>query len=302
MPLKVIFWAAWMLFASVALADQSVDPAAAEEMTSEEREYLEWAQGIWDSLDRRTGVIEIDQAGATLTVPDEFYYLGPGDAEKVLVEVWGNPPGQKTLGMLFPADTTPFDNESWAVTIDYEEDGYVSDDDAADIDYSELLRDMKEETRQANRERVEQGYDAVELIGWASSPYYDESTHKLHWAKELKFGNSEQNTLNYNIRVLGRKGVLVMNFIADMGQKATIDDNLDHVLGLANFDQGSRYADFNPDIDTVAAYGIGALVAGKVAAKTGFLAIALVFLKKFGVLIVAGIAGLFKMLFGRKKA
>jgi len=64
----------------------------------------------------------------------------------------------------------------------------------------------------------------------------------------------------------------------------------------------TTYSDFDPDLDEVAAYGIGALVAGKVMAKTGLLAVALVFLKKFGVFILIGLGLLFKGLFSRKKA
>ena len=44
-------------------------------------------------------------------------------------------------------------------------------------------------------------------------------------------------------------------------------------------------------MDKVAAYGIGGLVAGKVMAKAGLFAAALIFLKKFGVLIVRGHEG-----------
>ena len=43
----------------------------------------------------------------------------------------------------------------------------------------------------------------------------------------------------------------------------------------------ATYSEFNPDIDTVAAYGIGGLIAGKVLAKAGVLAAGLVLLKKF---------------------
>ncbi|CAA0109166.1 Uncharacterised protein [BD1-7 clade bacterium] len=272
------------------------------EMSPEEEKYITWAKGIWDSLDRKSGVVKIDQANAVLNIPEKFYYLGPEDSETVLVEVWGNPPSQNTLGMLFPADTTPFDSDSWAVTIEYEEDGYVSDEDADDIDYNDLLSQMKDDTQSSSNERVKEGYEPIELIGWASPPFYDVNEKKLHWAKEIKFGDQETNTLNYNIRVLGRKGVLVLNFIADMDQKATIDANISDVLAVAEFDQGSKYSDFNPEIDEVAAYGLGALVAGKVIAKTGFLAMALLFLKKFGVFILLGLGTLFGKLFSRKKA
>lgn len=288
----------------------AADPAVADDataeaedaLTDEEQQYVAWARKTWESLDRQTGEIKLEKAGATLNVPEDFYYLNSRDAETVLVEVWGNPPGQETLGMLFPADMTPFDAGAWAVTLDYEEDGYVSDEDADKIDYIELLSRMKKDTSEASRERVKQGYDSIELVGWASPPYYDAATHKLHWAKEIKFGGTDVNTLNYNIRVLGRKGVLLLNFIAGMDQKPLIESKLDTVLALADFDQGVRYADFTPGVDKVAAYGLGALVAGKVLAKTGIIAALLLFFKKFIVFIVIGIGALFKGLFGRKKA
>lgn len=287
------------------LAENSIQPenaATQEDIATEEQQYIAWARKTWESLDRQAGEIKLEKAGATLNVPEDFYYLNPRDAETVLVEVWGNPPGQETLGMLFPADMTPFDSGAWAVTLDYEEDGYVSDEDADKIDYIELLNQMKKDTAEASRERVKQGYDSMELVGWASPPYYDAATHKLHWAKEIRFGGTDANTLNYNIRVLGRKGVLLLNFIAGMDQKPVVELKLDTVLALADFDQGVRYADFTPGVDKVAAYGLGALVAGKVLAKTGILAALLLFFKKFIVFIVIGIGALFKGLFGRKKA
>lgn len=292
----------------IAQAQQSAAESTGEQETSEqevseeEAKYWDWANGIWDSLDRQTGVIEIKEANATLKVPDNFYYLNTADAEKVLSEVWGNPPGELTLGMLFPNEFTPFDGEAWAVTIEYEEDGYVSDADAKDLDYTDILKQLQKDTRDASDYRVEEGYETIELVGWAADPYYDSATNKLYWAKELNFGEQDVNTLNYNIRVLGRKGVLVLNFIASIDQKTLIEENLPAVLEIAVFDSGSSYGDFNPDTDKLAAYGIGALVAGKLAAKTGLIAAALIFLKKFGVFLVLGVAALLKKVFSKDKA
>ena len=53
-------------------------------------------------------------------------------------------------------------------------------------------------------------------------PSYDAAAHKLYWAKELMFGTDMDHTLNYNIRVLGRRGVLVLNAVAEMKQLAVI--------------------------------------------------------------------------------
>ena len=291
---------------SIPAVDAASNPASEHEAApaaEKEEQYIQWAKGIWESLDRRHGKIELPGAVATLTVPESFYYLNPTDAEKVLSEVWGNPPGsaKDTLGMLFPADTTPFDPASWAVVIAYAQDGYVSDENAEGIDYEALMSQMRTAAQAANKERVAAGFEPIELIGWAAKPHYDRSTHKMYWAREIKFGDQSDHTLNYGIRILGRKGVLELNFVAGMDQQDAIAEELDKVLAIADFEPGSRYEDFSPGIDKVAAYGIGALVAGKVLAKTGLFVAALIFLKKFGVLILAGLGGLTATLWRKRK-
>lgn len=299
---KALFSILLMLFALTAVANEpQTSPTQVQTEEEKRQAYLTWANELWNSLERKTGTVAIAEANAELNVPESFYYLSPSDAEKVLVDVWGNPPGQNTLGMLLPSNVTPFDSDAWAVTIRYEEDGYVSDDDADEIDYNDLLSQMKKDTRSASKERVKMGYEPMELIGWAEPPYYDNASHKLHWAKELKVGSNTMNTLNYNIRILGRRGVLVLNFIAGMESKPTIDQNINTVLAMAEFNRGATYSEFDPDLDEVAAYGLGALVAGKVAAKAGILAGLLIFLKKFGVLLLVGLGAVGKTLFKRKK-
>ena len=178
--------------------------------------------------------------------------------------------------------------------------GHVKDDDAEDIDYDDLLKQMKKDSKAYNQEREEAGYPAIELVGWASPPYYDKADKKLHWAKELKFGGYEEHILNYNIRILGRKGFLVLNVIGDMTHLDDIKENIDLVLGSVSFNDGNRYEDFDSNIDEVAAIGIGGLIAGKVLAKAGFFAV----LAKFGKFILLGIvavgAGIWRFISGRK--
>lgn len=285
----------------LAVLEQNADVAMDE--LSEEQQFQIWATTFNNSLERKTGKIELLSGVATLHVPENFYYLSPADANRVLEEAWGNPPGAETLGMLFPADYSPLDANAWGVTLEYEEDGYVSDEDAGDINYSDLLQQMKEDTAASNPQRIAAGYPRIELLGWAAEPYYNQNTHKMYWAQEIRFGEGSEasNTLNYNIRMLGRKGVLVVNFIAGMEQLPEIESNLDAVMSIAEFDEGSRYADFDPDIDTVAAYGLGALVTGKVLAKTGILAALLIGLKKFWIIGLVAIGGVLARVFKGKK-
>ena len=261
---------------------------------------------IASRLKFQQGEIKLKDGLATLKASAKFRYLDPDQTDTVLVQLWGNPPRQeKTLGMLFPADVSPADPESWGVVITYDEDGYVNDDEAAGIKYDELLKEMQEGTRESSKERVKQGYEAIELIGWAAPPRYDQAAHKLYWAKELSFGGGPEHTLNYDIRALGRRGVLSLNAVASMNQLQTIEKDMQEVLSFVEFNEGHRYGDYVAGVDKVAAYGIGALIAGKLAAKAGLFKLLLLFAAKFWkLLLIAAVAiGVLvkKLLSGRRK-
>lgn len=252
------------------------------------------------TLNFQQGEIVLETDLVTLNLPENFSYLSPEDTESVLVDAWGNPPGNETLGMIVPNDLSLFDDKGWAVIISYEEDGYVSDEDAEKINYDDLLEQMREDSKAANEARMEQGYEPIDFVGWAEAPYYDQESHKLYWAKELKFGESEINTLNFNIRILGRKGVLLLNIVSGMDQFEVIDTQIPDLLAMTEFNPGNKYSDFNPEVDKIAAYGIGALIAGKVASKVGLLAkmgAILVGLKKLWIFIIAGIGAFIRKIF-----
>jgi uncharacterized membrane-anchored protein len=248
------------------------------------------------TLDFKRGTIDLGGGIASMEVPEGFRYLNPEQSETILVDIWGNPKGQKSLGMLFPSGVSPLSEDGWGVIITFDEDGYVDDEDAATLDYGDLLKQMREDTSAANLERTKQGYAPVEFVGWAEPPHYDAQTNKLYWAKNLKFGDAEQNTLNYNIRVLGRRGVLVLNAVAGMHQLSDMKGEMDKVIGFVAFNEGHKYTDFNPSLDKVATYGIGGLIAGKVALKAGLfkgLIALLLASKKF---LVIGAIALFALL------
>ena len=268
------------------------------ELTPEQQQQFAEMQALVDAMHPLSGEITLGDDLATLNVPEDFYFLNATDAETVLVGLWGNPPGQQVMGMLFQANMSPLDFGSWAVTIDYVEEGHVSDSDAADIDYDEMLEDMQSDTRNGNDDRIDAGYQPIQLLGWAEAPHYDPASRKLYWAMELRFGDDPDTTLNYEIRALGRKGYLNMTFIAATSQLAEINDKREAVLAMAEFNDGNRYTDFDSNLDEVAAYGIGALIAGKVAAKAGFFAASLILLKKFGIFIVIGLAAFARKLKG----
>jgi uncharacterized membrane-anchored protein len=264
---------------------------------------MEAVNKIEAGLKYEKGVVTLKDGLAKISLSDKFNYLNPDDAQKVIVDLWGNPPREKSLGMIVPAGFKPSAENSWAVVITYDEDGYVKDDEAASINYSDLLKQMQEGTRGASEERKKAGYEPIELVGWAQPPHYDAASHKLYWAKELKFGEGGENTLNYDIRALGRRGVLSLNAVGAISQLNDIEHDMQSVLGLVEFNEGHRYSDFLPGTDKIAAYGIGALIAGKLAVKAGLFKVligVLIAAKKFVLIALVAIGAFLKKLFTGK--
>ena len=191
---------------------------------------MQQQQKFMDSVDNamkyETGSITLSNGVAKLNVPAGFKYLNAQQSNYVLTELWGNPPQTGTLGMIFPEHSGPFGENSYAFIITYDAMGFVKDDDADKINYDDLLKDIQKEEVEENKTRVAQGYAAISMAGWASKPFYDKNNKVLHWAKNLHFEGQEANTLNYEVRILGRKGVLSMNAVASMSELDSVKKDI----------------------------------------------------------------------------
>lgn len=281
--------------AAAASSAQATD-AKAKTMTAEE--FLK-------SLHYQSGRITLPNDIATLNLPENFRYLSPDDTDRVLVDAWGNPPGkEKTLGMIVPTQHDVLSKDGWGVVISYMEDGHVKDDDADKINYDDLLKQMQESANARNEERTKAGYQPLTIVGWAEKPSYNKETHKFYWAKELMSGNNAAHGLNYDIRVLGRKGVLVLSAVSSMDDLSAIKTEMPALVAATEFTKGNGYNDFDDKTDKVAEYGLAALVAGGVAAKLGLFgklaALLIAFKKVIVVAVIAFFAGI-KRFFSRKK-
>jgi uncharacterized membrane-anchored protein len=280
-------------------------PAAAQAPAPQEQAREKQLKEILDSLHPVSGDVTIPGADAVLHLGKAYYYLPPDEAKRVIVDGWKNPPSvaEGVLGLVLPAGKT-FADDTWGAVITWEPMGYVTDDDARTADYSKILTDMQSGEEEINARRRDQGYPAQHLVGWAQPPSYDAATHSVVWAQDVSFEGQSVDSLNYDVRLLGRKGVLSLNMLDSMAKLPQTREAAATFARSVEFAPGARYADYKSG-DTKAGFGIAGLVAagvGLVAAKHfGLLAVILLFAKKFLVLIVAGFAALgarFRKLFG----
>jgi uncharacterized membrane-anchored protein len=270
------------LAALCAPAVQDEEGPGLEELISQ----LQALEAFSSELHFETGTVDIARGVAAIDLPEGWACLQAKDARRVAEELWGNPPDSDVLGFLDPpSDDGLRLTAGYGILLMFNEEGFVEDDDAAGMDYASLLRDMQVGARESNAARTEAGYDTVEIVGWAEPPHYDAMTKKLYWAKELKFGGAPEHVLNYDVRILGRKGFLTLQAVSSIEQLEMVDEGMKAILGRVEFKPGHRYSDFDSNIDKVAAVGIGGLIAGKVLAKAGLFAV----IAKFGKFIVLGV-------------
>jgi uncharacterized membrane-anchored protein len=262
-----------------------------------------FTDSVEKAMKYETGSIALSNGIAKLNVPAGFKFLNAEQSNYVLTDLWGNPPQNGILGMIFPENSGPMEQGSYAFIITYDAMGFVKDDDADKINYDDLLKQNQKDEIEENKTRVAQGYPAINQKGWASKPFYDKTNKVLHWAKDLHFEGQEENTLNYEVRILGRKGVLSMNAVATMSELDAVKKDIDKVLAMPSFTEGNMYKDFDSKTDNVAAWTIGGLVAGKVLLKVGFWAVIGKFLIggwKFILIGLAAVGAVVKKFFKRK--
>jgi uncharacterized membrane-anchored protein len=285
---------AMAFFCAHAFADEDAAPPAENAASSA------WKQASRALVHGPQTIALRDQA--KISLPDGYGYLSK-DAAKPLMESMGNNVDDRFLGLVVPLS----DKVQWFVTLDYENAGYIKDDDAKKWNAKELLDNLKEGTEASNKHREELGIPPIVVTRWVESPTYDAVTHRLVWSAEakLKKGEDPDPTINYNTYVLGREGYISLDLITVASQVSEDKRAANELLGAVDFNQGKRYTDFNSSTDKVAAYGLAALIGGIAAKKLGIIAIATGFFLKFAKLIaltVVGVGAAVKKFFKGKPA
>jgi uncharacterized membrane-anchored protein len=294
-------WIAAGLLLTPLMALADVAPREEPRMAAEQEEDVppEFPPGV------KPGPLTVDLGHQlSLDVPEEHVFLDKSVAAEFL-EQNGSFYHDNLLGIV----VSKAEGAPWFVVIRYQDEGYIKDDES--LDAKEILDAIKEGQEQANEQRVQRGFKALRIGDWTEAPHYDREQHHLVWA--LSASTDDGTSVNYNTRVLGRRGFVSLNLVVD---PENLEPSKPHVVKLlknTTFNQGARYADFQEGTDKVAEYGLAGIVLGGAGlgaaklVKVGLLAKAGKFLfailiagKKFIFIAVVGLLVLLKKLFGGK--
>ena len=193
---------------------------------------------------------------ASLKVPAGYVFAGAKDT-RIVMEALQNPPSGNEMGFITPKD------EDWFVIFQFDDVGYVKDEEKGSLNAKAMLDSIKAGTEQSNKERIKRGWRLMTVTGWEQQPRYDETTHNLEWAIR---GESEgEPNINYNIRMLGRGGFMKVTLVTAPENINTTLPKFRALMGGYEFNQGHRYAEFTAG-DKISKYGLTALVVGGAAA------------------------------------
>ena len=268
----------------VTLLALSVMPLSSSLLTAQEnqgpaRPAIDWQEGP------STG----DLGVAEINIPEGYRFTGRAGAKRFM-ELTQNPPTGNELGVLIP-NTKDAKGAFWFVVFEFQDVGYIKDDEKDKLDAKALLSSLREGNESANQVRKERGWALLEIVGWEKQPFYDAHTHNLTWAIRARTPGQQDEVVNYSTRVLGRRGTMSVDLVLDPQLVSTVIPEFDNLIGGFTYKQGSRYAEFVKG-DKVAAYGLTALVAGGVGAgllKSGLLG-------KLWKLIVVGVLALVSLI------
>lgn len=194
--------------------------------------------------------------------------------------------------------TAAGDTSEWFAVFEYDEVGYVKDDEKGSLDADEILKSLREGNEAGNEMRRERGWGTLELVGWEKAPFYDPATNNLTWATRVR-GSDGGESINHSVRLLGRGGVMKVDLVVSPASYAGSLPAFGDLVASHEFNSGLKYSEWREG-DKVAAYGLTALVAGgagALALKSGLLGKFWKVIAAAGVAIVAGI----RRLFGGKK-
>ncbi len=274
---------ALILLASSALAD----PPKTEAERNAVLDTIQWHEG---------GVFHLERSKATIRVPNRFAVALDSDVRNFYEVVNGVSAPKNLEAMIVDTKTKSL------VLYAPVHEGYVKLDDWSDVDPDRMIAEIRENTENANVQRRANGVPPIHVVGWIEKPNLDRSASVVRWAVEAT--GEDGPIVNASALVLGRHGYEKLVWVGPKSEEPSL--LLDAARSALSFDTGTEYKDYQAG-DRVAEYGIAALVAtavgAKSAAKFGLFALIAAFAKKGWLIILmlfGAVASFFKRLFSNR--
>ncbi|MBC6491131.1 DUF2167 domain-containing protein [Flavihumibacter stibioxidans] len=221
-----------------------------------------------DSLENKikyhTGNITLAGGKFTLRVPDEFLFIDANQSRYILEELWGNLPDPEVDGMIVRKGFQPSRLiNDYSFVIGYSDIGHVSSQKVTELNHDKLLAQLKENMDRSNESRINMGLNTMSVTGWVIVPYFDQYKKALYWATRINANGTEEEILNYNLRLMGKTGVIKINAVATLDQLPDIKKTLPLIIAQTRFTAAEAFDAYKEGEDRESHYDMASLIAGK---------------------------------------
>jgi len=213
---------------------------------------------------------------AEIDIPEGYIFF-PAKGAQEIMRRWDNIVSGNEDGLFMNKQ------EGWSVLFEFKDDGYVKDDDKDELDADKMLKSIQESEPAANKARKEAGLPAQHTVGFAMPPKYNDKTNNLEWAIRFTTEGTPGEFVNYNTRLLGRKGVMEATLMVKPEALQEVLPEYQKTLTGYRYVEGETYAEYRQG-DKLASYTVGGLVLGGAALAAGKLGL----FGKLGVLLAKG--------------
>jgi uncharacterized membrane-anchored protein len=143
---------------------------------------------------------------------------------QTFLEASGNPAQGDELAVIGPDTLDWFAVFSWRT---YESLGLKP---GAKPDARELAQAIQRGTDEANAERLRQGANTLDILGWRERPRFDERSSSVEWAVESRESDGRQ-VINYYFGFPARGGMVLVELVTNPDQAALHRNVLRQILG-----------------------------------------------------------------------
>lgn len=214
-------------------------------------------------LEYKYGFIDICDNKAVLKLSEGYRYLEGNNAKNVLEIVWGMQSSKQMAGLILPPGIGPFSQDAWGFVVSFDESGHIQDTDSITLNKDILISKLRLDQETENKERQDKGHQTIQIVDWEMAPMYHIKSHTLSWALEYDFSNEIQHIVIFNIKKLGRTGILTLNAIIGKNVYESSRNSLIDALSFSEFNKDYKYDDFDKNGDPVSKSTLSDIVTGQ---------------------------------------
>lgn len=214
------------------------------------------------SLDYKKGTVPISENRVTLKLMEGFRFLDERDSKKVISGLWGQDIPENSDGAILPPGIGPFSDHNWAYVISFDPIGHICDTIDVTIDSEKLMSKLKQNLVNENLKRQNENRQTMQIVDWEIKPVYDKTIRCLYWAIKYSFSNEIQNEIIYNIKILGRNGVLSIYTQVNEKLGDLPRNNIKDIIRSAKFNPGQEYEAFSENTGSFSKSNLSELITG----------------------------------------